>query len=408
MHILLLHQLFSRVDEPGLTQHYDYCRHLVVAGHRVTVLVGTRSYLTGQPTAHQRRELVEPGLEVIPCAVRASVHRSFFQRALGFFSFMVSAFLRGLSIRDVDLVWCTSPPLPQVCSAWALSWLMRAPLVFEVRDPWPEAAVQVGVLHNRLLIALARAVEDFLYRRARRVVINSPGYIPYMQQHRVPEAKIVLVPNGVNLALFTEAAMRSGPSFRHRQGLEKKFIALYTGAHGLSNDLDTVLQAAERLRHQRRIHFVLVGDGKEKPRLMAEAQRLGLENVLFLPAVPKEDIPRVLASADCGLAVLKGIPLFATTYPNKVFDYMAAARPVVLAIDGVIREVVERAGAGVAVPPGDARAMAEAVRALSKDPVRARRMGRSGRACVEAEFDRRAIARWMEHVLLEAAASPPI
>ncbi len=403
MHILLVHQLFSRLDEPGLTQHYDYCRHLVRSGHRVTVLAGTRSYLTGQPTAHQRREVLEPGLEIIPCAVAASVHRSFLHRALGFLSFMVSAFWRGLSVGGLNLVWCTSPPLPQACTALALAALKRAQFIFEVRDPWPEAAVQVGVLHNSILIALARAVEDFLYRRARRVVVNSPGYVPYMQQHGVPESKIALVPNGVNLALFTKVAVRAAASFRVRHGLEGKFVALYTGAHGLSNHLETVLQAAGALRHDPRIRFVLVGDGKEKPRLTAEAARMGLENVLFLPAVPKEEVPAVLAAADCGLAVLKPIPLFATTYPNKVFDYMAAGLPVVLAIDGVIREVVERAYAGIAVLPADAQAMAEAVATLSKDPALARRMGANGRAWVEAEFDRKTIARWMEQVLLDAA-----
>lgn len=402
MHILLLHQLFSRLDEPGLTQHYDYCRHLVRAGHRVTVLVGTRSYLTGQPTAHQQPEVLEPGFTILPCAVMASVHRSFLHRALGFFSFMLSALWRGLFVHDVDLVWCSSPPLPQACTAWALAWLKRAPFVFEVRDPWPEAAVQVGVLRNPLLIGLARAVEDFLYRRARRVVVNSPGYVPYMQRHGVPERKIALVPNGVNLGLFSKAAVRAAPAFRVQYGLEGKFVALYTGAHGLSNHLETVLEAAECLRNEDHIRFVLVGDGKEKPRLVAQAERLGLTNVLFLPAVPKEEVPAVLAAADCGLAVLKPIPLFATTYPNKVFDYMAAGLPVVLAIDGVIRELVERAGAGLTVPPADGRAMAEAVLALSRDPDLARRMSRNGRACAEAEFDRGTIARWMEQVLLDA------
>ncbi len=407
MHILLLHQLFSRVDEPGHTQHFDFCRHLVRRGHRVTVLAGTRSYLTGMPTLHPQREQIEPGFEVIPCSVAAGVHRSFFHRTLGFLSFMASAFVRGLSVQGVDLVWSTSPPLPQVCSAWALSFLKRAPLVFEVRDPWPEAAVQVGVLRNRLLIALARAVEDFLYRRARRIVVNSPGYVPYLQRHRVPERKIAVAPNGVDLTLFDRDVAAARREFRRRHGLEAKFVALYAGAHGLSNDLDVLLQAAALLRGEKRIHFVLVGDGKEKPRLVAEARRMELDNVLFLPAVPKEEVPAVLASADCALALLKPIPLFATTYPNKVFDCMAARRPVVLGIGGVIRELVERVGAGIAVPPGDPAAMAEAVRALAADPRAARRMGERGRACVEAEFDRRTIARWVEQVLAEAAGLEP-
>lgn len=405
MHILLVHQLFNRSDEPGHTQHYDYCRHLVRSGHRVTVLSGTRSHLTGQVTVHLRREVLEPGLEVIPCPVQISVHRSFFHRAMGFLSFMLSSFRHGLAIRGVDLVWCSSPPLPQVCTAWALSRLKGAPLVFEVRDPWPEAAIQVGVLRSQLLIAVARGVEQFLYRRARRVVVNSPGYVPYLLEHRVPEAKIAVVPNGVDLTLFGNSVAKGRNAFRQRHGLKGKFVAMYAGAHGLSNDLDTLLHAADLLRRLPHIRFVLVGDGKEKPNLMVQADRMQLENVLFLPAVPKTEIPGILTAADCGIAVLKPIPVFATTYPNKVFEYMAAGRAVVLAIDGVMRQLIERGQSGIAVPPGDARAMAEAVRFLAGHRDHTRQMGRNGRALVEAEFNREAIAHWMEQVLQEAAIS---
>lgn len=400
MHILLLHQLFMSAGDAGMTQHHAFARHLVAAGHRVTVIAGTRSYLTGGTTVESRRGFLEPGLELIPCGTWGSVHRSFVQRTIGFLSFMLTAFAAGVSQRGIDLVWSTSPPLPQVCAAWALAALRRVPLVFEVRDLWPAVAVELGVLRSRPLIALAAAAERFLYRRARRVLVNSPGFLPHLHARGVPEHKVALVPNGVEVQAFDPRA--SGEGFRREHGLGEDFLAVYAGAHGLSNDLDMLLEAADRLRDEPGLTIVLVGDGKQKPALQARAQALGLPNLRFLPPLPHGRMPELLAAADCGVALLQPIPLFATTYPNKVFDYMAAGRPVLLAIDGVIRALVEQAGAGVAVPPGDPAALAAALRALARDRAAARAMGARGRRLVEQRFDRPAMAARLEHELRRA------
>jgi glycosyltransferase involved in cell wall biosynthesis len=400
MHILLLHQLLLRTDEAGMTQHFEFARHLVGSGHRITILAGTRSYLTGAERGPERAR--EAGLEIVSCGVWGQTHRSFAQRTLGFLSFMFTSFWRGLGLRDVDLVWSTSPPLPQVVTAWALAALKRAPLVFEVRDLWPDVAVQLGVLRNPILIAIARLAERFLYRCARRVVVNSPGFIPHLLRAAVPPERLALVPNGTDTSRFLPAD--KGEAFRSAHGLEGKFVVLYAGAHGLSNDLTTLLAAADLLRGESRIVVVLLGDGKEKSALVAAAQRMGLTNVRFLPPVTKDEIPSALAASDCGVAILRPIPLFATTFPNKVFDYMAAGRPVLLAIDGVIRQVVEEAGAGLAVPPGEPYTLSRAILAMAADPAEARRMGMRGREFVTASFDRANLASQMERVLREAAA----
>jgi glycosyltransferase involved in cell wall biosynthesis len=281
-----------------------------------------------------------------------------------------------------------------VASAWAIARLQRVPLVFEVRDLWPAFAVAAGVLRSSILIRLSEGLERFLYRRADHLIANSPGFVPYLRRRGVAESKITLVPNGVDPAMFDPAA--DGRPFRTAHGLQQRFVVLYAGAHGLANDLGVVLEAASQLRREAAIVFVLVGDGKEKPGLMRQAEAMGLSNVRFLPPVAKGDIPQVLAAADCGLAILQPLPLFATTYPNKVFDYMAAGRPVLLAIDGVIRQVVEEEKAGLAVPPGDPAALAAAVRRLAGDRVSARRMGELGRSAIERRFDRRRQAELLE------------
>jgi glycosyltransferase involved in cell wall biosynthesis len=199
--------------------------------------------------------------------------------------------------------------------------------------------------------------------------------------------------------MFDPAA--DGSSFRAAHALGERFVAVYAGAHGLSNDLGVVLQAAGELREERGIAFVFVGDGKEKAALEARAEAEGLNNVLFLPPVAKKEMAAVLAAADCGIAILKPLPLYATTYPNKVFDYMAAGRPVVLAVDGVIRHLVEGAGAGVFVPPGDGPALAGAIRRLAADRTGARVMGARGRRLVETRFERRLQAEQLERLFLD-------
>jgi glycosyltransferase involved in cell wall biosynthesis len=263
----------------------------------------------------------------------------------------------------------------------------RAPFVFEVRDLWPAFAVATGVLRSRLLIRLSEWLERFLYRRADHLIVNSPGFVPHLTARGAPAARITLVANGADPRLFDPAA--DGGAFRRTHDLEGRFLVVYAGAHGQANDLAVVLRAAHQLDTDRRIVFVFVGDGKEKPALQRLADELHLANVRFLPPVPKESMPDVLAAADCGLAILQPLPLFATTYPNKVFDYMAAGRPVLLALEGPMRQVVEEEDAGVAVPPGDPAALAGGVRRLVSDPAEARRMGERGRRAVERRFDRR-------------------
>jgi glycosyltransferase involved in cell wall biosynthesis len=360
----------------------------------VTILAGTRSYLTGEVVSRQRREILFPGVEIIRCGTLGGGHRSFFWRGAGFLWFTATSLAAGVRLGRVDLVWGTSPPLLQVASAWALARLRRAPLVFEVRDLWPAFAIAAGVLRHRVLIRLSEWLERFLVHRSSHLIVNSPGFVPHMRQLGVAEDKITLVANGVDPSMFRPAD--DGRPFREAHSLGNRFVALYAGAHGLSNDLGVVLEAARLLRDEAGIVFVFVGDGKEKPGLVARAAEWGLTNVVFLPPVAKEAVPDVLAGADCGVAILKPLALYATTYPNKVFDYMAAGRPVVLAIDGVIRQVIEEEQAGLATPPGDPAALAEAVRRLAADRGTARRMGQRGREAVVRRFDRRRQAKLLE------------
>jgi len=240
-------------------------------------------------------------------------------------------------------------------------------------------------------------LERFLYRRADRVMVNSPGYVEHVASRGA--RRVELIPNGADPEMFNPLDL--GNQFRVANHLQNRFVVLYAGAHGISNDLEVVLEAAVLLARRLDIHFVLLGDGKEKANLQARARELGVRNVTFLPPVPKSEMSAALAGADACLAILKPLDAYKTTYPNKVFDYMAAGRPVLLAIDGVIRQVVEAAGCGLFCEPGNPQALAEAVLKLAADRDAALRMGLSGRAYLEQNFSREGMAEKLEKLLVE-------
>jgi glycosyltransferase involved in cell wall biosynthesis len=398
MHILLIHQAFASLDEPGGTRHYEFARLLAARGHQVTVIASPVSYITGVHTiagASPGGQATE-GVEILRAPVYSAHHKSFVHRILAFLSFMLSSFWIGLRVKNVDVVWGTSPPIFQGATAWALARMKRAHFLFEVRDLWPQFAIAVGVLRNPVLIRASEWLERFLYSHSDRLLVNSPGFVEHVRARGA--RNVELVPNGADPSMFDPS--NDGQAFRRRYTLGQKFVALYAGAHGMSNDLDVVLDAAGLLT-DRNIQIVFLGDGKEKPALQARAQALGLSNVTFVASIPKGEMPDALGAADACIAILKPLDEYKTTYPNKVFDYMAAGRPIVLAIDGVIRQVVEAAGCGIFVRPGNAEALAEAICSLAERPDESRRMGLRGRAYLEENFSRENVADRLVRVFEE-------
>lgn len=403
MHILIIHQAFASLDEPGGTRHYEFARLLTSRGHQVTVIASPVSYITGAPLTPTPLPILGEGqgVRVIRARVYSAHHKSFFHRLIAFFSFMLSSFWIGLGVKNVDVVWGTSPPIFQGVTAWLLARLKGAKFLFEVRDLWPQFAIAVGVLKNPVLIRLSEWLERFLYRRADRVMVNSPGFIAHVTSRGT--RRVELIPNGADPSMFDPS--NNSADFRRTHQLEDKFVALYAGAHGMSNDLGVVLDAAKLLMDEKKIQIMLLGDGKEKPALQARAKQMGLSNIIFLPSVPKSEMPNALAAADVCIAILKPLEEYKTTYPNKVFDYMAAGRPVVLTIDGVIREVVEAAGCGKFSTPGDAKIMAETIKYFCADRDRTRKMGLAGRAYLEKNFSRAAIGEKLMRFLEEMVKS---
>ena len=390
MKILLINQSFVPPDEPGHTRHFEMAQYLRSCGHEMVIVGSDSNYQTGLRSVERKRLYAQQtidGVHVLRAYSAQTLHRSYFWRAVSFISFMFSSVWAALQVKDLDLIMGTTPPIFQAVSAWLVALVRRKPILLEERDQWPEFAIGMGVIKNPLVIGLAHWLERFLYARATHILVNSPAYKDHIVRKGVPESRVTFIPYGTDINMFNPEV--DGSSVREKLGLRDEFIVLYAGAMGQAHDLYTVLRAAGRLSQEAPIRFVFFGAGKERSSLEREAGRLGLENVLFAGSSPKQEMPQVIAAADLCLAILQNIPMFRTTYPNKVFDYMAAARPTVLVIDGVVRELVEASGGGVFVEPGNDELLARTILELSRDLRRVRQMGEAARAYLVKNLDRR-------------------
>ena len=397
MRILIVHQYFLAKGDAGGSRWNQFAKYWARAGHDVSVLAGTVHYATGtKPPRYKGRlfvkEQIEDRLTVYRCHVSESYNRSFLGRFWAYLSFMFSSTLVGLlRVSRPDIIVATSPPLTVAGNLWMLSALYGVPAVFEVRDLWPESAIDTGVLTSRPLIWLSHRLEELAYRRAAWINVLTPAFEESLVRRKgVPRKLISMIPNGADLDF-----MQPGPrdnAVRRELGLGGKFVVSYFGAHGRANRVGQLLDAAELLKTHDDIRLLLVGDGMEKPALIEDARRRGLDNVLFHDPVPKGEVADYINASDVCSAVLMLNDTFKTVYPNKVFDYMSCKRPVLLAIDGVARELIETAGAGVYAEPENPAALADAILSLRADPKRRREMGESGYRHVCEHFDREKLA----------------
>jgi len=396
MHILLIHQIFVTPEEGGGTRHYELAKYLVKKGHKVTVIASQVDYLTGKKKDKKKEN--KEGIEIIYSHAYKKLHKSFFYRALSFLSFSISSFLAAKKIKNVDVILGTSPPLFQSFTTLLISKIRRKPFVFEVRDLWIDFAEELGIVKNRHIIKFVKMLEKILYKSAYKIIVNSPGFVPFIERY-VSSDKISLIPNSVITQEF-EIEDHSNSFFRSRYRLDNKFIALYLGNIGVANDIDMILRAAELLKEYVEIVFVLMGDGIRKEDVRQYIEQNKLLNVLLFDVHPKAEIPKILADVDVCIATLKDIPMFKTTYPNKVFDYMAAHKPTILGIDGVIREVIEHADGGTYIGPGNSSGLKEAILKYYKNPELKGIHGRNARDYVKKHFERETIANELEKVLI--------
>jgi glycosyltransferase involved in cell wall biosynthesis len=406
--ITVIHQYFLRPGESGGSRFNEMTRFWKEAGHEVTVIAGQVHYATGVRAPEYRgRWIVEEdagGVRVLRCYTPGTYHKGTAGRILAFLGFLLSSVWAVLfRVGRPDVVVATSPPLITAVPGIAAKRLLRVPLVFEVRDLWPESAVTTGVLRERgWFTRMLFRLEAAAYREADRINVLTPAFRENILARGLADpGKIVFIPNGADLDTFSPGPRDNG--VRRDRGWGNRFVALYAGAHGKANHLGQLIDAAERLLGED-VLLVTVGDGPERQSLAEEARRRDLDNIQFLGPVPKERMADFVRAADVGLAVLKKVDTFKTVYPNKVFDYMACERPVLVAIDGVARDLVEKeAAAGLFAEPEDAGAIAAQILRLKSNPDLCARMGTNGGAFVRQHFSREALAARYEEILSDVA-----
>jgi len=400
MKVLYIHQHFSTTKGATGTRSYEFAKRLVKEGHQVTMICGAFDMaLTHdqKEKKHTHREIID-GIEVIQISILYSNYQGFIGRASAFLGFAVAATIITLK-SDYDVIFATSTPLTAAIPGIIQKIIRRKPFVFEVRDLWPELPIAMGVLKNRFVIFLLTVLEKLSYKLADQVIGLSPGMVEAIQKSK-PSSKVHLLPNGCDLELFKPTKVQDTKKFWGVS--DSDFVCIYTGAHGIANGLDKLLETAKEVKRKghHNIKFFLVGNGALKPQLVVKAKAEQLDNCIFLDPISKDELALKLPHCHLGLMVLKNVPAFYYgTSPNKFFDYIASGIPVITNYPGWLANMIAEYKCGVTVPPDDVCLFADEIIRLSEERSSLPQMGSDGRELAEKSFGREAFSQEFVKIL---------
>jgi len=404
LRILLIHQYFLEKNGGGGSRFNEMTNIWQEEGHEITVLGGMLE-ATGFKKLPQYKgkwfaRVDHNGVEVIRCHVSETYNVNFLGRLWGYFSFVFSSIWAGLfKVKGkYDVILVTSPPLFLGISAYLLSRLKGIPYVFEVRDLWPESAIDTGVVSNKWIIKFAYWFEHFVYKKSILVNVLTPAFRDKLiQDKNVPADKVIFIPNAADFGIANQlyAEKFDAQEFRKDKGWEDKVIVTYVGAHGVANHLIQVIDTAELIQVTHpQVLFLLIGAGMQKKMLQEEVQKRNLTNVVFENQMPKKEVFKRIMASDFGASVLKKVDTFKTIYSNKTFDYMSCKKPIMLAIEGVSRDLVESADCGFFIEPENPKYWADKIeKILTTSKVRLARMGENGYQYALEHFDRIRLAK---------------
>lgn len=399
LHILYIVQYFNHPSEPGGSRPYQFARYWAAQGHQVTVLTSNLNHKTLSTLPPQS---IESGFTVIRVATYNRIRGSIARRFVNFLSFAGLATVRGLRVRRVDIVYASSTPLTTGLAGWAVSLLKRRPFYFEVRDLWPRSAVVAGVFRDGPAVRVIEWFERLFYRSAVKVVALTQGIRDGVIAAGKNPDDVLLVPNGMDDWML-DARPSQPPTFPWNPSNE--FVCTYIGAHGRWNMIETILESASLLSDTR-VRFLLIGDGDHKKALVAYAGSLGLTNVCFLDAIPKQHVLDYLHQSHVSLICTWDHEFQRMVLANKVFDYLAAGCPVIAAARGETEALIEHSGGGWTVPPERPAELADLIRAIAQlPPEELRQRGSDGREYVRRHYLRSTLAHRLQRTFETAAAS---
>ncbi len=402
MRILLIHQYFLEKNDPGGSRFNEMTKTWAQEGVHVTVLAGMiHANASGKAEKYKGKWFVKDQYddytEVIRCHVSESYNVNFIGRLWGYFSFVFFALWAGLfkTKGKYDLILVTSPPLFVGITAYFLSKFKRLPYVFEIRDLWPESAIDTGVVTNKWIIKVSYGLEAFIYKNAKLINVLTPAFREALiSKKNVASSKVIYIPNAADFSLTEELLQTfDAKAFRKEIGIsEETLLITYVGAHGVANHLIQLVDVASQIQ-DKPVLFLLIGDGMQKKMLQEEVEKRGLKNIRFINSVPKKEVFRYILASDLGASVLKKVDTFKTVYSNKTFDYMACKKPILMAIDGVSRQLVEEAQAGVYVEPENTADYIEKINHYLAHRELLQQQGLSGYHYARTSFDREILAR---------------
>lgn len=410
MKFVVLTQFFAPEIGASQVRLAYFCRELAAAGHEVEIVTGMPHHPAGRifPEYRGHFYLHEDweGLKIHRVWLYAA-SGSNLKRLLSYASFCLTCLLGLARCSRPDYVFVDSPPLFLGVPGWIAAKRWRVPLIFNVADLWPDSVRDLGVMRDGPLVNFAYRLERWIYRHSSVVTAVTEGIRNSLLKSKgLPAGKVLFLPNGVDPALFRPSP--PDEALKNRLGLAGKKIALYAGNHGYAGAVEQILYAAERLRDESSFHFLLIGEGPEKQKLIALATDLGLNNVTFHGQVPLEAMPAFVSISDMAIVTLRKSQVMAGARPAKAFVMMAAGKPIVLAAEGEAARLIQSAGAGIVVPPEDHESIANAILSLLQHPRIAADMGASGRRFVISNFEwsslvRSWIAELSEHSVVVAA-----
>jgi len=404
MRIMFMAQCYAPEDVSAAVLITELATDLVRRGHQITFITGAPNYPHGRVFAGYRNRPYQvewlDGVRVVRTWSYISPRKSFWPRLLHYGTYSASALYGGMFAGKPEVIVSYSPPLPLGLSAWLLSRLWRVPWVLELEDLYPDAAVAAGVVRNAHVIAFFSAMERFLYRHATHVSVISESFRRNLDRKGVPLEKITLIPVWADPDIVRPLPKENG--FRQRLDLSGKLVVMYAGNLGLTSCLEDVLNAANLLKAEPDLRFVIIGEGVKKNDLEAMAHVAELTNVVFLPYQPRDNFPEMLAAADVGLVTLNRGSA-SSSLPSKIFNVMASARPIlaVAPLDSEIARLVDDAHCGIIVPPDCPERLADAVLGLRGQADALAEMGRKGRAQLVSRFSRASCVDAFEEMLSE-------
>ncbi|MBL4938121.1 glycosyltransferase family 4 protein [Clostridium sp. YIM B02515] len=402
MKILFLTQYFP--PEVGAPQNriFEFAKQLKKNGHDVSVLTAMPNYPKGEIFKEYKgkKVFIEEinGIKVIRTRIYATKSKSFSSRLRNYLSFTFSSVLQGAKlIEKQDVIITESPPLFLGWSGYILSKIKKSKFVFNVSDLWPESAVKLGVLNNKMFIRMSTWLEEFCYKKAAAVTCQTKGIVDNIINRGFSKEKVHLITNGVDIELFSKE--NKDENTRKELNINDKFCVCYAGIHGIAQGLEVIVEVAEILRSHKEIQFIFVGDGPEKQKLISIKEEKSLNNVTFLPLYPKKDMPRLIASMDSTIIPLKKLDLFKGALPSKMFECLASELPIILAVEGEAEELIRSANAGIVVEPENSKQIAEAVLDLYNNIELRKELGRNGRKYVSENYSRETITKKLEKIL---------